>query len=249
MLGGALASPASAAPAAASRPAAPPPVSDFRGVNWADPRDNYADDAVVPSGQSTSDSYATTYAKSRAIIGGFSKLGADTVRLPVNPTSVNGPFWTSYRAAIDAATAKGFKVILGYWEADNAKDGKIDDQAPWDRMWARVTSAYARNSKVYFEPMNEPFGYTSQEWRDVAARWVDTHRSVPRDRILVEASSTARTSSPCAPTAASTGPGWPCTTTASDTPTGPASTSGSRTSRSASATAPRAPSSTSSARP
>ncbi|MGW1610718.1 hypothetical protein ACWCQZ_15130 [Streptomyces sp. NPDC002285] len=48
MLGDALASPASAA-----RPVPPPPVSDFRGVNWADPRDNYADDAVVPSGLST----------------------------------------------------------------------------------------------------------------------------------------------------------------------------------------------------
>ncbi|MGW6641377.1 glycoside hydrolase family 5 protein [Streptomyces iakyrus] len=181
--GGALASPAAASPA--HRPATPPPVSDFKGVNWADPRDNYADDAVVPSGLSTSDGYATTYAKSKAIIGGFSELGANTVRLPVNPTSVNGPFWKSYRGAIDAATAKGFKVILGYWEADNAKDGKIDDQASWDRMWARITSAYAGNPKVYFEPMNEPFGYTAQEWTDIAAKWVSTHRFIPRDRILI----------------------------------------------------------------
>ncbi|MFJ8535598.1 glycoside hydrolase family 5 protein [Streptomyces sp. NPDC093591] len=186
--GGVLTSPASASPEAASPTsgkAAVIPVSDFRGVNWADPRDNYADDAVVPSGLSTSDSYATTYAKSQAIIGGFAKLGANTVRLPVNPTSVNGPFWKSYKGAIDAATAKGFKVILGYWEADNAKDGKIDNQAAYDQMWARITSSYVGNSRVYFEPMNEPFGYTSQEWRDIAARWVTTHRSVPRDRILV----------------------------------------------------------------
>lgn len=48
---------------------------------------------------------------------------------------------------------------------------------------------------------------------------------------------------------ASTGPGSPCTTTASGTPTGPASTSGRRTSRSASAPAPRARSSTSSVPP
>nr|WP_206439122.1 cellulase family glycosylhydrolase [Streptomyces scabichelini] len=181
--GGALVSPASASPA--SGDAAVPPVSDFHGVNWADPRDNYADDAVVPSGLSTSDSYATVYAKSKAIVGGFAKVGANTVRLPVNPSSVNGPFWKSYKGAIDAATAKGFKVILGYWEADNAKDGKIDSQAAYDQMWARITSSYVRNSRVYFEPMNEPFGYTSQEWRDIAARWVTTHRAVPRDRILI----------------------------------------------------------------
>ncbi|MGW1955245.1 glycoside hydrolase family 5 protein [Streptomyces sp. NPDC001920] len=181
--GGALTSPASASSTSGS--AAVPPVSDFHGVNWADPRDNYADDAVVPSGLSTSDDYATTYAKSEAIISGFAELGANTVRLPVNPTSVNGPFWKSYKGAIDAASKKGFKVILGYWEADNAKDGRIDDRAAYDRMWARITSAYARDSRVHFEPMNEPFGYTSQEWRDIAARWVTTHRFVPRHRILI----------------------------------------------------------------
>ena len=71
--GGALAAPASASPASAHGKPAVPPVSDFHGVNWADPRDNYADDAVVPSGLSTTDSYATTYAKSKAIIGGFEK--------------------------------------------------------------------------------------------------------------------------------------------------------------------------------
>ena len=43
--------------------AAPAPAlaatNQFNGVNCADPRDNYADDPVVLSGLSTSDSYAT----------------------------------------------------------------------------------------------------------------------------------------------------------------------------------------------
>src|SRR5437016_7539423 len=88
-------------------------TNQFRGVNWADPRDNYANDAVVPSGLSTSDTYATTYAKASAIISGFAtNLSANTVRLPINPYTVNGPFWRSYTGAIKAATDKGFKVIL-----------------------------------------------------------------------------------------------------------------------------------------
>src|ERR1700738_683779 len=75
-------------------------TSQFRGVNWADPRDNYANDPVVPSGLSTSDSYATTYAKANAIIGGFAtNLSANTVRLPINPYTVNGSFWNSYTGA------------------------------------------------------------------------------------------------------------------------------------------------------
>ncbi len=98
-------------------PVAHAATNQFRGVNWADPRDNYANDPVVPSGLSTSDNYATTYAKSRAIIRGFAtNLSANTVRLPINPYSVNGSFWKSYSGAIDAATANGFKVILSYWE-------------------------------------------------------------------------------------------------------------------------------------
>src|SRR5438105_3015451 len=41
-------------PASASASAAPQGTSQFRGVNWADPRDNYADDYLHLSGLSTS---------------------------------------------------------------------------------------------------------------------------------------------------------------------------------------------------
>lgn len=71
-------------------------TSQFRGVNWANPRDNYADDPVVPSGLSTSDSHDTISAKAKAILKGFAtNLGANTVRLPINQYTVNGPFWNS----------------------------------------------------------------------------------------------------------------------------------------------------------
>jgi hypothetical protein len=162
-------------------------TAEFRGVNWADPRDNYASDEVVPSGLSTADSYATTYAKASAVIGQFqAKLGANTVRLPVNPATVNGPFWHSYTGAVDAATAKGFKVILGYWEAPNAKDGRIDDPATFTAMWRRITSTYANNRNVYFEPMNEPFGYSSREWTGIVASWLSAHPNIPRARVIVD---------------------------------------------------------------
>ena len=112
----------------AAVPPAAAATNQFHGVNWADPRDNYADDPVVPSGLSDSDDYATTYAKAAAVIAGFkTNLGANTVRLPVNPYTVNGPFWSSYTGAVDAAVDAGFKVVLSYWEGTAAKDGQIDD--------------------------------------------------------------------------------------------------------------------------
>src|SRR5262245_38695476 len=96
-------------------------TSQFKGVNWADPRDNYADDPVVLSGLSLSDSYAQTYAKATRVIAAFrANLGANTVRLPINPYTVNGSYWKSYRGVIDAASAQGFKVIVSYWEGTGA---------------------------------------------------------------------------------------------------------------------------------
>jgi len=174
---------AAAAPAAAH---AATGTADFRGVNWADPRDNYADDPVVPSGLNTSDSYATVKAKATAILTGFrTNLGANTVRLPVNPYSVGTGWWKAYTGAVDAATGMGFKVILGYWEGPSHKDGTIDDTAAWNTMWNTVTARYGGNSAVYFEPMNEPFGYSSSAWADIAAGWLAAHPAVPRNRVFV----------------------------------------------------------------
>ncbi|MFJ7149149.1 cellulase family glycosylhydrolase [Streptomyces sp. NPDC100445] len=163
--------------------------SRFRGVNWADPRDNYAEDPVVPSGLSTSDGYATVKAKATAILTGFRhELGADTVRLPVNPYSVGTGWWNSYTGAVDAATGLGFKVVLGYWEGPAHKDGRIDDTAAWRSMWNTVTAKYGGNASVYFEPMNEPFGYTASAWADTAASWLSDHPGVPRSRVFVSGS-------------------------------------------------------------
>ncbi|MGW0803482.1 RICIN domain-containing protein [Nonomuraea sp. NPDC002799] len=171
-----------AAPAAAD-------TAQFRGVNWADPRDNYADDPVIPSGLSVSDGYATVRAKADAVIAGFqANLGANTVRLPVNPYSVGTSWWNAYTGAVDAATAKGFKVVLSYWEGTAAKDGRIDDPAAWTTMWNTIITKYGANGLVYFEPMNEPFGYSASGWADTAAGWIAAHPSVPANRIFVSGS-------------------------------------------------------------
>ena len=168
-----------------SIPTAYAATNQFRGVNWADPRDNYANDAVVPSGLSTSDNYFTTFAKASAVIRGFERnLDANTVRLPINPSSVNGPFWRSYTGAIDAATFHGFKVILSYWEG-LPKTGMIHNPPDYWAMWKTVTTRYAHNNLVYFEPMNEPYGYNKSAWADIAAQWISTYPYIPRNRIFV----------------------------------------------------------------
>jgi endoglucanase len=161
-------------------------TSDFRGVNWADIRDNFVDDTLVLGGLSTSDSYATTQARANGILAGFqNNLGANTVRMPVNYPTVGGSYWASYTGAIDAATAKGMRVILSYWEAASSRDGTVDNTTQFWSMWQTIVSKYGGNSLVYFEPMNEPYGYSDDGWKNVAAQWLSTYPNVPRARIIV----------------------------------------------------------------
>ncbi|MER7837753.1 hypothetical protein ABTY98_18050 [Streptomyces sp. NPDC096040] len=71
---------AQAATATQSAPAVSAP-SQFHGVNWADPNDNFITGPNVPVGLSTSDDYATVYAKSTAILKGFQSVGVTVARI------------------------------------------------------------------------------------------------------------------------------------------------------------------------
>ncbi len=172
------------APLLAVVPDASAATNAFRGVNWADSRDNYVDGWVIPTGLTAGDSYALVRSKADGIITGFQQqLGANTVRLPINPQSVNSDWWSRYKAAADSALAHGMKVVFAYWEAN--KDGFVDDVAAWNTMWDRVTGDYGGDGNVYFEPMNEPFGYSLNAWVSLCSTWLSRHSGIPRGRVLI----------------------------------------------------------------
>ncbi|MFI1990733.1 RICIN domain-containing protein [Actinoplanes sp. NPDC020271] len=161
-------------------------TNGFRGVNWADQRDNFVDDTLVLGGLSTSDSYATTQAKANAILTGFvNNLGANTVRMPVNYATVAGSYWASYTGAIDMATAKGLKVILSYWEGASSRDGLVDNATQYWSLWQTIVTKYSSNANVYFEPFNEPYGYSDADWKNLAAQWLTTYPGVPKGRVII----------------------------------------------------------------
>jgi hypothetical protein len=171
-------------------PGLPEDTSAFHGVNWADPRDNFASDELVPTGLDTSMSYDEVRDTAGWVIRDFaSELDADTVRLPINPPTVDADWWDSYRAAIDEAREQGFTVILSYWESDDEADGQIDDEAAFTDMWDTVVEAYRDDDGVLFEPMNEPHGYEPEDWVQVATDWVQRHEDqVPRARMIISGS-------------------------------------------------------------
>jgi hypothetical protein len=160
-------------------------TDQFRGMNWAVLGDNFNKNPLVLQGLSQSDSNATVQATANALYDDMVAMDVNTVRLPINTHTVGSAWWTNYRGVIDAATARGFKVILAYWEDAAAADGRITDHAAWNAMWGTVVSTYGANDNVYFEPMNEPHGYSSVEWRNVAAEWLARHNSVVPGRVLI----------------------------------------------------------------
>ncbi|GAB7192078.1 cellulase family glycosylhydrolase [Kineococcus sp. NUM-3379] len=176
-------------PLVASVPAATPSsaaTNTFRGVNWADERDNYVNGWVIPTGLTASDSYSTVRTKARGILTDFrGKLGANTLRLPVNPYTVNSDWWGRYKGTVDEALAQNMKVVLSYWEANDNKNGVVDDTAAFNAMWDRVVRDYGGNGNVYFEIMNEPFGYSLSSWVSLTSQWLSRHPGVPRGRVII----------------------------------------------------------------
>ena len=155
----------------------------FHGVNWADARDNFVNGLLQVSGlDSTSDTYATAQAKAGQILAQFrTKLGANTIRIPINEPTVSSTWWSAYKAVIDTATASGMKVMVAYWAYHN---GKPDDETAFKNMWQTVVSDYRSNDLVYFDIHNEPYGFGSS-WNGEAAMWLSYFPDVPRGRVIV----------------------------------------------------------------
>jgi hypothetical protein len=166
---------------AATGTAAQATTSQFHGLNWADPNDNFVTGDLQPVGLYDTDSYATVYAKSTSILKGFQALGANTVRMPLNEATVSGSWWNNYTAAFDTATALGMNVVLTPW----LQNGVIGDSNAFYAMWDKVINKYQSNSRVYFGIMNEPWGYSNTDEDNLAAAWVARYSQIPRGRIIV----------------------------------------------------------------
>ncbi|GAA2580964.1 hypothetical protein GCM10010399_08420 [Dactylosporangium fulvum] len=160
--------------------------SQFKGVHWSRLGDNFSPDRLVLQGLSPNDDYNTTRSKADAMFASFqSGLGANTVRLPINPATTA---WASYNGVIDAATARGFKVILSYWSQDGTNMVPASFLATFNQMWDTLAARYLSNPLIYFDPINEPIGFNTAQWLDFAATWIARMNAagLPNNRMFIE---------------------------------------------------------------
>ncbi|MEV8568118.1 ricin-type beta-trefoil lectin domain protein [Streptomyces sp. NPDC051322] len=157
-------------------------TSQFRGVNWADPRDNFVNGVLYPSGLGSSDTHASAATVADRVVGQmYSITGANTVRMPINEPTVAG-YWPTYTGAIDKALSKG-KVILAYWAYAH---GKPADMTGFNKMWDTVVARYGSNPNAYFEVINEPYAYGTSDLDNLYNDWLARHSRVPRGRVVLD---------------------------------------------------------------
>ncbi|WP_206791287.1 ricin-type beta-trefoil lectin domain protein [Amycolatopsis sp. MtRt-6] len=157
-------------------------TAGFKGVNWADTRDNFVNGVLYVSGLGASDTYASAATAANQVIGQlYSITGADTVRMPVNEPTV-AQYWGTYTGAIDTALAKG-KVILAYWAYTG---GKPPDTGRFQQMWDTIVAKYGSNPNAYFEVINEPYAYSTGDLNNFYSAWLARYPSVPRGRVILD---------------------------------------------------------------
>lgn len=163
-------------------------TSQFRGVNWADQRDNFVNGVLHPSGLGASDTYSSASTVADQVVGQmYATTGANTVRMPINEPTV-ADYWNTYTGAIDTALTKG-NVILAYWAYTG---GKPTSTAGFNQMWDKVVQKYGSNSHAYFEVINEPYGYGTTALDDMYSGWLARYPSVPRSRVILDGAGLAQ---------------------------------------------------------
>jgi hypothetical protein len=169
-------------------PQAQASTAGFRGVNWADARDNFVNGVLYVSGLTSADTYSSAAATANQVVGQlYSITGANTVRMPINEPTVSG-YWNTYTGAIDAALGKG-KVILAYWAYTG---GKPQDTGRFQQMWDKVIAKYGSNPNAYFEVINEPHGYGTGDLNNFYNAWLARYPSVPRGRVILDGAGLAQ---------------------------------------------------------
>lgn len=131
-----------------------------KGGNWADSRDNYNTGWVIPSGLTSSETVAGAKAKADQIASNIKYVSGNMVRVPINPPTVASSYWTIVQAYVNELIADGLYVDLCCW-TEKSSVGTVDDLSAWETMWETVDSVYSGNWNVFYEPINEPYGYTS----------------------------------------------------------------------------------------
>ena len=135
-------------------------TSWVRGGNWAD-----VDANITGIHLWAGLTYSTTLAQATnvadQVAADYATVGINFVRVGINPTTVSSTNWPVLKTCINELIAKGMTVDIGCWYCwPLDSTGVITNMTLWQNMWQTVDNVYSNNNSVYYEPINEPAGYS-----------------------------------------------------------------------------------------
>ena len=129
-----------------------------RGGNWATSGgDPY--NMVYPDGITSSTTTTQAAAVAHTIAGDYNSIGLNFVRISVDPATVSGG-WAVVQAYVNQLVADGMYVDICCSYIDQST-GVMPNESTWESMWKTVDGVYSGNTNVYYEPINEPWGYSA----------------------------------------------------------------------------------------
>ena len=131
-----------------------------RGGNWADDGDNFQTGIIYPTGITSSTTTTQAAAEADIIALDDMSVGINFVRIGINPATISGN-WSVVQAYVNELITDGMTVDLGFWTSTSSV-GTVTNESAWQSMWETVDGVYSGNNSVYYEPINEPHGYSSE---------------------------------------------------------------------------------------
>jgi hypothetical protein len=150
----------------------------IRGMNWADATGNSAPSRdLQPSGITSSMTSSQIANVATNIANAVKASGGTTIRMPISyGTTSDSTYWPKYQAAINAIVSAGCNVDLCFWlDQNGVLDNGVDSTANWQTMWDTVNGVYKTNSHVFYEPLNEPYGYSPSALNNVYAGFISRY--------------------------------------------------------------------------
>mgnify|MGYP002640374384 CR=1 FL=1 len=122
-------------------------------------------------------------------------LGVDVIRLPVNlhdmssgaPDYIVDPMLLNFLdQIIDWTEALGLHLIIDNHSFDDGGETTIAVNQPLTAIWPQLTEHFIeRDSTLYFEIKNEPFGISAIIWDTIQQNIVNLIRSIDTERTLI----------------------------------------------------------------
>jgi hypothetical protein len=177
--------------AASAHATLPSNTAGFHGGNWSSWVGLTTNIIQYPAGIDSGTTPAQAAAVADAVACDYKAIGINFVRYPINPATISGN-WAVTTNAISELLAQGLKVDICCWYIDDdatgyTGTGKIPNMTTWKSMWQTVDAVYGNNGNVYYEPINEPYGYSPESsLASVYTTFFGYGLAKPKDHMILD---------------------------------------------------------------